>query len=392
MLAQSRIKRNSASPARNERRSNLILSAAKLAHTEVLGSPRDRPRLRYQIFVNATGRNAELRKAIPISKRHRGEPRVVMSLPLRGQKRGSPLLKAGDMLRVGVELEVTVDGETKAESYREPYSYSPRVAVELLLTRDRGAVKADGKKAVRLARRRPRTVGHSRHHYIAVIDAQRSQIGPRIARWDTSYVNVVASAWHPEAGRDQVLLIGENEPRGAPPAGDRGRINAMRFRPQKPRRPRRRATHAQTTHIPLVKGRRNLIYSLRLDELKAGEQLWFAAEVLTRSELDFPVRISAEIFMAKRPTTTRGPGKEVVRLCEFRGQVAKFNGFDCLPGENARTRKVGAMRLRREPDGPLYANLVATCSDPFHRGRGDESLKVVDGYLQAQRYPARWTG
>jgi hypothetical protein len=54
---------------------------------------------------------------------------------------------------------------------------------------------------------------------------------------------------------------------------------------------------------------------------------------------------------------------------------------------------VGAMRLRREPDGPLYANLVATCSDPFHRGRGGESLKVVSGgYLQAQRYPARWTG
>jgi hypothetical protein len=358
-----------------------------------LGATRDRSPRRNQIFVDATGRNAERRKAIPISKRHREEPRVVMSLPLQGPKRGSPLLKAGDVLRVGVELEVTVDGESRDESYREPYSYSPRVAAEVLLTRDRSAVKADGRGAVRLARPRPRTVGHSLHHYVAVIDVQRPQIGRRIARWDASYVNVVASAWHPEAGRGQVLLIGENEPGGAPPQGNKGRINAMRFRPRRPRRRRRRTTQAQTASIPLVRGRRTLIYSLRLDELKAGEQLWFNAELLTRSHLDFPARISTEIFLAKRPTTTAGPGKEVVRLCEFRGQVAKFNGFNCLPGEHTRTRKVGAMRLRREPDGPLYANLVATCSDPFHRGHGGETLEVVTGgYLQAQRYPARWTG
>jgi len=50
------------------------------------------------------------------------------------------------------------------------------------------------------------------------------------------------------------------------------------------------------------------------------------------------------------------------------------------------------MRIRRQPDRPLYANLVATCSDPLHPGRSGETLDVVGGYLSVQRYPASWTG
>ncbi len=317
---------------------------------------------------------------------------MVMSLPLRGPARGSPLLAAGDTLRVGVELEVTVDAETEADAYRRPYAYSPRVAVDVLLASDARAAGPDGQRAIRLGGRGPQTVGHALHHYLAVIDAQRSKIEPRIAGWDRAFVNVVASAWHSDAVAGQVLLIGENEPGGAPPQGDKGRINVIRFRPRRPPRPRLRTEQARTTSIPLVKGRRNVIYSLPLDELQANEQLWFEAEVTTRSPLASPARISTEIFLAEGAAVTEGPGKDVASVCDFHGQVAKFNGFNCLPRQAARTRKVGVMRLRRRPAGRLYANLVATCSDPFHPARTGEALAVVGGYLQAQRYPAEWTG
>lgn len=314
-----------------------------------------------------------------------------MSLPLRGPTRGSPLLETGDTLRVGVELEVTVDAESAADAYRRPYAYSPRVAVDVLLANDARAAEPAGGRAIRLGGRRAQTVGHALHHYVAVIDAQR-KIESRIAGWDRAYVNVAASAWHSDAVDGQVLLIGENEPGGAAPAGDKGRINVIRFRPRRPRSRRLRTEQARTRSIPLVKGRRNVIYSLPLDELQADEQLWFEAELTTRSALASPARISTEIFLAEGAAVTEGPGKDVVSICEFHGQVAKFNGFNCLPRQTARTRKVGVMRLRRRPAGPLYANLVATCSDPFHPARAGEALAVVGGHLQAQRYPPDWTG
>ena len=317
---------------------------------------------------------------------------MVMSLPLHGAARGSPLLEAGDTLRVGVELEVTVDAETAADAYRRPYAYSPRVAVDVLLANDARAAEPDGGRAIRLGGRRAQTVGHALHHYVAVIDAQRPKIERRIAGWDRAYVNVAASAWHSGAVGGQVLLIGENEPGGAPPERDKGRINIIRFRPRRPRRPRIRTEQERTTSIALVKGRRNLVYSLPLDDLQAGEQLWFEAELTTRSALASPARISTEIFLAEGAAVTEGPGKDVASVCDFHGQVAKFNGFNCLPRRTARTRKLGVMRLRRRPAGRLYANLVATGSDPFHPARTGEALAVVGGYLQAQRFPADWIG
>jgi hypothetical protein len=294
-------------------------------------------------------------------------------------------------LRVGVELEVTVDGEAPADAYRRPYRYSPRVAVDVLLASDGRAAQPDREQALRLGGRRPKAVGHTLHHYLAVVDAQSRNVRPRIAQWDRAFVNVVVSAWHPDVVRNQVLLIGENEG-GGTPEGDKGRINAIRFRPRRPRARRLRTAEAHASRIPLVKGRRNLVYSLPLDELRAREQLWFEAELVTRSALRSPARISTEIFLAERPNVTEGPGETVASICEFHGQVAKFNGFNCLPGEQARTRKVGVMRIRREPGTRLYANLVATCSDPLHPARRGETLAVVGGYLQAQRYRPEWTG
>jgi hypothetical protein len=346
----------------------------------------------YQVLLTATGRDAEREKAIPISAERWAEPRVVMSLPLRAGPRGAALLATGDTLRVGVELEVTVDGRPGEDAYGRPYDYSPRVGVELLLASDLRAASASAGRAVRLATRRPRSVGHTLHHYLAVFDVQQRSIAPQVARWDPGFVNAVVGAWHPDAADGQVLLIGENEPHGAPPQPGKGRLNAIRFRPRRPPARRSETTSAATNRLPLVKGRRSLVYSLPLKELDADDQLWFEARVEVRSRLAAPARISTEIFLADKATVTEGPGRAVADLCYFDGHVAPFNGTNCLPGKGAAIRKLGAMRIRREPGRTLYANLVATCSDPVGASGSGASLEVVGGYLRALRYPAIWTG
>jgi hypothetical protein len=350
-----------------------------------------RPRAQCSVFAAATGDDAESEKTVPITKKEGEGSRVVMSLPLEGARPHSALAAPGDVLKVGVELEVTVDAEQQADSYHDHYTYSPLVQAELLLASDPEKNKADPKNAIRLGGSKPERVGHALHHHVVVIEEQEANLGALVGHWAKAYLNLVLSAWDEQADGDQVLLVGENEPHG-PPEGNKGRINVIRFRPQRPNEHPKRTTEEQAKQVPLLKDQRTLLYSLRLDNLKANEQLWLEAELLTRSRLTFPARISTQLLIADSPKAT-SPGGQAAEICAFRGEVAKFNGTNCLPRDTHKTHKLGVMRLRRDAGRPLYANLVATSSDPFRRGPGGENLEVLNGgYVQAVRYPASWTG
>ena len=344
------------------------------------------------VFVTATGRGAESKKSVPITRRAGEAPEVVMSLRLEGPRPGSALLAAGDVLRVGVELEVTVDGETAGDAYGKPYGYSPRVAVDLLLASDDEAAKADAGAATRIGGARPVTVGHSRHHHVAVIDERHVKVGAAAEARASSHLNVVLGASHPDAADGQVLLVGENEANGAPPKKDKGRINVVRFRPRRRAGHRTKTAAARSARVALQKGLRTLVYSLPLPGLAADEQLWLRARLVTRSALDFPARISTEVFLTDGPTAT-DPGHYAVGVSDFHAEIAKFNGFNCLAGETCHSPKLGVMRMRRDADRTLYANLVATGTDPFHQGDGGEALEVVGGgFIEAIRYPPSWIG
>jgi hypothetical protein len=349
------------------------------------------------VAVASTGKDAETDLTLRIGS-SKPVPEVRMTLPDAGLDHASlPDLRPGDRLIASAELEVTTDcPRAQSDCTGNPYRFDPNVEVGLVLA-DGDRVATPGRRAVRIGRPQRREVTHKRHHDVFVFDNVPYTIPAGGLPWGgPTFVNVAIAAWHRQARRGQVLIIGQNNP-GGRPSGNMGAISVVRLRPGRQRQPQPlRTEQRQITALPVITGQpqKGTVYSHRLDDLKTGEQLRVRAVLKTSStHLGYPVRSTIEVFLSDDPTATR-PGSEARRVCPDGPQISRANGKNTLPSDNPmRSEKAGVKRIVKDARAPLYVNVVLTDGDPKHRGQPGDALSIVPGgHLAVTRFSANLAG
>ena len=338
-----------------------------------------------KVIVATSGKSSETRETVQIS-RNPGKKRVVMSMD-RGRL---PDLEPGDRLDVTSELQVTLDCfRQEPRCSGRPYEYDVDLRVQLVLAR--GADATGGENVVRLTREKRHTClgrnPHREHHCVITFTQGGMRVGadgppcpPKQCR-----INVVLSASNPNAESGHLLAIG-----GTPPSGeisqDRGRVNAIVYRPADQDRPKPESTrNRRTAGLPFDEKFR-VVYSKRLNGLDAKDQL--AAEAKAFMEvrhLSHDARSSAQLVLADKPDSIH-PGPIAKRAAQGGGEMSETNGFNCgKPRSPCRTLKVGVVRLAEDArDGqgrpaPLFVNLIMA-SEAKHDAGFDprERARILD--------------
>jgi hypothetical protein len=349
-----------------------------------------------RVLVAATGKDAELVDRVPITRSSEGDRCVVMSLPSGGRSFSAlPDLKADDRLTALAELEVTTDWPHAGPGcVAKPYTFAPTVEAQLLLAASPKAVEP-GADALAIGKPASQQVTQGRHHHVFVFPNATLKIPSGGLHWPgRRYLNLVVSAHNPGATTGQFLLVGQNQPDGTVEQ-NQGRLNVVRFRPATPPA----ATVTKTAHrlarkVPVQKGHRTIVYSLALSNLKEDEQLVISAQLPSSAQgLGYPARISTELVLASDPTESKS-GRGMKTLASLRGEITKFNGFNCLPSAGScLTEKVGVLRILRSTRRDVFVNLVAVSASPTHQeGAGDALQVLPGGYVQAQRYGPKLLG
>jgi len=339
-----------------------------------------------KVIVATSGVKSETRKTVPIT-RTPGPERVVMSM----DPRQLPDLEANDRLEVTSETQVTLDCVSRQpRCTASPYEYDVALRAHLVLAR--GANATGGGKAMRLsADKRHNCLGrypHREHHCVLTFSNASARIGPEGPPCLPAEcrINVVLSASNPNAGSGDVLIIG-----GTPPSGeitqDRGRVNAIVYRPANQARPRPEVTRARReTGLPFDE-RFRVVYSKRLNGLDAKDQLAAEAEAFMEvRHLPHDARSSAQIVLADSPNAVRS-SSFVRRVAQGGGEMSEINGFNCgKPRSPCRTHKVGVARLTedvRNGQGrpvPLFVNLVMASEAKHDTGfNPNQRARIIEG-------------
>src|SRR5262245_52154183 len=143
-----------------------------------------------------------------------------------------PALESGDMLEVLAEVQVTTTCVDRTERcIGRPYSFSPYASAKLVLaagkgvTGGRGAVSLARPKSVHCGQRRP----HRNHHCVLTFQHARKRVlNPTTLPCpaDGCFVNLVVSAYNPEAVPGNVMVIGADRPDGSI-LQDKGRLSVV---------------------------------------------------------------------------------------------------------------------------------------------------------------------
>ena len=276
----------------------LVLLALSLLGAPAAAAEPDRVR------VSTTGNNSELVDRVPITKNAGVKRRVVMSL---GPDR-LHTLRARDRLRVSAEVQLTVNCDVRSPRCVGPiYHYNPKARIELRLSRSRGStggrLLAPPKRIVcrqKLPRRE--------HHCVIVFSKADLAIpGPGTLPCppDRCFVNLIVDAYHPRAGRGDVLLVGGNRPDGSIPQ-DRGRVNAIVFSPGGGDYPPPHRTDARVRRALPLDLKARVVYSQQLGSVEEGDQLEVNAAVFTSiRHLPYSAVTTTRVILAERRRATR---------------------------------------------------------------------------------------
>ena len=344
--------------------------------------------------VGTTTNKPELVETIPIVAQPGEGGRVVLSFgPQTDTDCPFPDLAPGDKLRVFAELEVTTDADDPNHPGRigNAYSYAPKVSASLLLASGPDEVEARQGKAIDLARPWRQTVSHQQHHAVATFADADFEVPNGGLPWrGPSCVNLVLAASNAQASQGDVLLIGQNE-KTPTVVQDMAGIRVVRERGGGSRASQpARESACLCAGVPVAKTE-TVVLSHELDDLQVSEQLLVTANLVTdAARLGYPARISTRLFLADSRDQTE-PGGSAKQVASWKGQLSKFTGFNCIPGDGPRTtQKFGVGAIRQPPGRPLFVNLVAVSAAPFGgAGAGDE-LPIDTGrsFLEITRFPA----
>lgn len=344
------------------------------------GAPVTRPA---SVKVTTSGNRSERYLTLPIMSSAWQRPRVVMAL----KPRQIPALGVGDRLRTSAELQLTNNCiRSERRCVGPPYSFSPRIEARIELS-------AGGEPPIVLARGRERCgqdEPHREHHCVLVIRPTESRLkrAERICGAGRCRLELIASAHHGGADNGDRIMLGGNRPDGSIPQ-DRGRLNLIRIPAGAKPRGGRRVTKALRTGSAATDLRRRSVLSLPLRHLSRGDGLEVSAAIRTSiSHLPFSVRTTAHLILASSPGAVE-PDRRARRVGFLGGEIDESNGFNCaLPQGGCTTRKVGVMKIRRDPHRAMYANLVLMVGPKRAEARGGDAARLRSGKLAVIHYPA----
>ncbi len=343
-----------------------------------------------RVHVSTTGDNSELVDRIPIARRRGAEPRVVMSL---GPQR-LPLLRPGDHLGISSEVQLTVNCDKRSPRCVGPiYHYNPKVDVALRLTDSAGSTHG------RLLARPKHSVCRQRlpdreHHCVIVFTGA----GMRIGRADSlpcpadgCFVNLVIDSHNRHSGRGDSLLVGGNRPDGSIPQ-DRGRINAIVRSPADGAYPKPRVSRARVHKVLPLDLKPRVVYSQRLGNVRAGDQLEVQATVFTNiARLRYAAVTTTKVILAETRLGTH-PGA-LARDVGGDGEITEGNGYNCTQNKaTCISRKAGVLKITKDARSageprPLYVNVVVIVGPKRKRARpGDRDRVLGRGDLEVTRY------
>jgi hypothetical protein len=338
-----------------------------------------------KVIVATSGTKSETRETVQVT-RDSGVKRVVMSM----KPDDLPDLEAGDRLDVTSELQVTMDCfRPEPRCSGRPYEYDIELGVQLVLAR--GAEATGGGKAVALTGVKHHTclgrAPHREHHCVVTFTNGGMKVGPSGPPCPPAdcRINVVLSASNPNAQNGNLLAIG-----GTPPSGeisqDRGRVNAIVYRPADQARPKPETTKDLRTSRLAFDEKFSVVYSKRLNGLDAKDQLAAEAEAFMEvRHLPYDARSTAQLILADSQKAIH-PGPIARRVVQGGAEMSETNGFNCgKPRSPCRTSKVGVVRLAEDArDGqghsvPLFVNLVMASEAKHDSGFDpDDRAKILD--------------
>jgi hypothetical protein len=221
------------------------------------------------------------------------------------------------------------------------------------------------------------------------------------------YLNLVATAFNPDAQPRDLLLIGSDSDEVIHEG--QGRLNAVVFRDGM-RAGRSRITRRRLVrHAPVAPYADNpkyrSIYSVRLRHLHAGDQVVVASHSSARmGGLPYTVLNRAQLLLATSPHATTRHGTHLIASAG--GRVDQQNGFNCTNGPSPFTNpcprtKLGVLRILRDPRQhpltgtgrriPTFLNLVVAFNaegPTATRWQPGTNVAIGRGSLRVWHYPA----
>jgi hypothetical protein len=353
--------------------------------------------------IDSRGPN-EARSTIPVTRSPGAEPFVVLSERL---KAGGGL-RRGDILRATAEVQLsTTCAKPEPRCIGSRYTYSPRMAAQVVLASSptaTGGSSADpisAPKVKHCTQQRP----NRNHHCVLVFSKAVKRVrnaGNLPCPPTDCFLNVVASADHPNAGSGDVVVVGADRP-DATVDGDKARVDGLIERGRIPP-PRLQNGGAKMRDSVLIEPSgadgRKVVRSLRLDGLQKGDALRIETEQrIGIASVPYNVYIGTRVIIATSPTETRTNGF-VADVISSGGEITEQNGFNCTQGASeykdpCNSPKAATAYVKRkmpEKNGepkPVFVNIVmAGLPKLTTSSRPNDRMKVKDGVIRTERYRA----
>jgi hypothetical protein len=352
-----------------------------------------------------SGLGAERIKTVPIAKKSGGKPRVAMSLsPAKVGNVG-----AGDAIWAGAEIELSVTClEAMPQCVGSRYRYSPHIKARLVLASSANGTGKNTTPITKAAHMRCSQEQPNRnHHCVMTVDGSR-QLKADSLSCGRCWVNLVIDAYHHSARGGNVIVVGSDDDHGI--EQDKGMINSVVFDPGPVPDVRRVVESRSTTgHVPIGgrggNGPRKVIFSRRVDELRAGEVLVVKAKAIQKiGHLPHHVLMQSQLILSQQRTSTKHAGIPG-QSASHEGVITAQNGFNCTQGHSGHSnpcviRKVGVVKMLRDartkpkrgegPFVPLFVNLVVQNREIGDAARllGGRQTNVSrkGGFIEVRRY------
>ena len=343
----------------------------------------DRPEGRLKSVV--TGRRAELRPTVPIGRRAGQKTKSVLSVKL-------PDLERGERVRFNGEVTITLTCVDQiSRCIGQSYRYDPKLRARIVLAdeaRQAGRGTVPVSKAVSLTCQQTRP--NRNHHCPLTIDGASftvGKLGKLPCRPTSCRLNMAFDASSPRARSNEFVVVGADQPDGSVEGGkarlsavvSKGRIEVAK-----------RSTEREINRVvpASFEGGKTVVYSQRLDNLKAGDVLLVRADQYT-AITGLPYFVSDQIVVSTRRTAAK-PSNLTRRAISRSGLASETTGFNCTLGASAfespcHSIKAGMATVESVPKNkrgkpkPLFVNLVTRSFPKLAQARGYAPARIVDG-------------
>lgn len=360
------------------------------------------PSLRSGVLSETTSPGAKPRvESLPIGKAPGEKERSVASIDLNKFED----LERGVLAATG-SLQVSVCLARQGNCFGDRYGYDPRISAHLVLadapgkTSGRGVQRLSGNRSLTCAQK----VSASNHHCSISIPWKRSFM-PQLSKSadcipKRCFVNLVASANHPQAGDGDRVVIGGLGRGGKIDSKAEAQVDAvLYFKKRLTKSKPKRTTKEKVRRLPLSPAgkapKRKVVYSVKIAKPRKGEVLIVDSRYIADLRgLPYAARTRSGLILAGSPKATGTGGEYASRLTRGSTRISHEANFNCTKGKSGHTSpcpsyRSGVIKISKSAKKPLYVNLVAAegaVGPGSDRWKSSDRVTAGQGYLRVYRH------